>query len=257
MILFVMFGALIGAFVAGPAGLVVGGLLGYALGRLMLDRLLPRGLHAVREQFLDSTFAVMGAVCKADGRVSREEIRVAEHFFGILGLTEDQRRAAQAAFNRGKSEGFDLYGEVVTLRGVVGQNRALLQLFVHVQLSAIAADGRVHDNEHRLMLRIARALGLSEADVERLEAGLRSAAGVSEPEAQEVPDDYAVLGVTPSASDAEIKKAYRRLMSRHHPDKLAARGLPESMRPVAEERVREIRMAYDRVVRQRRQRGAA
>ena len=257
MTLFVLIGALVGLFMGGFAGLVLGGILGYGLGRYLLNHLLPRGLGAVREQFIDSTFAVMGAVCKADGVVSRDEIRVAEQFFDILGLSPDQRRAAQTSFNRGKCEGFDLYGEVVRLRGMVGNNRALLQLFLHVQLSAIAADGTVHAKERRILQRIAHALGLSDTDVERLLASIRGAAGTAETSATGLDDAYAALGITPSASDAEIKKAYRRLMSQHHPDKLAGRGMPESMRPVAEERVREIRCAYDRITEQRSKRRAA
>ena len=257
MILFVLIGALIGLFVGGFAGLVLGAILGYGVGRYMFNRLLPRGLGAIREQFLDSTFAVMGAVCKADGVVSHDEIRVAEQFFDILGLSPEQRRAAQDSFNNGKCEGFDLYGEVVKLRGMVGNNRALLQLFLHVQLSAIAADGVVHAAERRILQRIARALGLSELDVERLLASIRGAAGAAETSTTGLDDAYAALGVRSSASDAEIKKAYRRLMSQHHPDKLAGRGMPESMRPVAEERVREIRCAYDRITEQRSKRRAA
>ena len=58
-------------------------------------------------------------------------------------------------------------------------------------------------------------------------------------------DAYAALGVTPESSGAEIKRAYRKLISQNHPDKLASRGLPESMRAVAEERSREINSAYD------------
>lgn len=251
MTLFVLSGALVGLFLGGLAGLFVGGLVGYAVGQFTLNSLLPGSLGAIREQFLDSTFAVMGAVCKADGRVNRDEIRVAEQFFDILGLSPDQRLAAQEAFDRGKCEGFDLYGEVVKLGKMVGNNRALLQLFVHVQLSAITADGIVHENEHRIFVRIARGLGLSERDVERLEAGLRGVAGTRQPDDQKIPDAYATLGVSPSASDAEVRMAYRRLMSRHHPDKLAARGMPENMRSVAEERVREIRQAYDSIVEQR------
>lgn len=257
MTLFVLIGALVGLFIGGLAGLVFGGLLGYGLGLFMLNHLLPRGLGAIREQFFDSTFAVMGAVCKADGVVSRDEIRVAEQFFDILGLSAQQRTEAQASFNRGKCEGFDLYGEVVKLRGMVGNNRALLQLFLHVQLSAMAADGVVHDKEFRIFQRIAHALGLSDGDVKRLLAGLRGSSGTSQSSDGGLGDDYAVLGVTPSASDAEIKKAYRRLMSQHHPDKLAARGMPENMRPVAEERVREVRRAYDRISERRERKPAA
>ena len=81
-----------------------------------------------------------------------------------------------------------------------------------------------------------------------LRAGARSGgagqAGVRPPSVW-LEDAYTALGVAPSASDAEVKRAYRHLVSENHPDKLAARGLPESMRQLAEERTREINVAYD------------
>jgi DnaJ like chaperone protein len=251
MILFILVGGLIGLFAGGVSGLLVGLILGWGLGLLVFETILPRALGVNQEQFLDSTFAVMGAVCKADGKISPEEIRVVEHFFGLLGLSPEQRQAAQASFDRGKCEGFDLAGEVGVARGVVGNNRPLLQLFLQVQLSAIAADGIVNDHEHRIFLRIALFLGLGEDDVERLLATLRGASGTSQTPDDCLHDAYATLGVSPSDSEAEIKLAYRRLMSRHHPDKLASRGMPDSMRPIAEKRVREVRRAYDMINEQR------
>ena len=58
-------------------------------------------------------------------------------------------------------------------------------------------------------------------------------------------DYYSILGITKTASAAEIKKAYRRLMSQHHPDKLVAKGLPDEMITLATEKTQEIRKAYD------------
>lgn len=261
MFLFVMIGGAIGLMVGGFGGVLLGAAVGYGIGHVMTRVLLPRGVGLIQRQFLDSTFAVMGALCKADGVVSSDEIRVAEQFFGRLGLTRDQRGAARASFNRGKEAGFDLAAEVERLRGAVRGNPALLQLFLQVQLSAIAADGVLHDAEHRMLLRVARLLGLSELDLKRLEATLRGAAagpgGQTPDKADRLGDAYATLGVDASASDAEIKKAYRRLMSKHHPDKLAARGMPESMRSVAAERTHEIRKAYDLIREQRGSRNAA
>ncbi|MEX0914625.1 MAG: co-chaperone DjlA [Wenzhouxiangellaceae bacterium] len=256
MLLFILIGAVLGLLAGGFGGAVLGAVAGGVLGRLLLTVLFARGRDAVRAQFLDSTFAVMGAVCKADGRVTDDEIRVAEQFFSRLALSERQRKSAMAAFNRGKARDFDLDAELAGLRTVARHNQPLLQLFLQVQLAAIAADGVVHDNEHAMLVRIARNLGLSEADVERLIAMLRGGSGARAGDTPEragvrLEDAYATLGVKPDATDAEVKKAYRRLMSKHHPDKLASHGMPESMRPVAEERTREIRKAYDVIVAQR------
>ena len=118
-------------------------------------------------------------------------------------------------------------------------------MFLQMQLAAVAADGEVHAEEHALLLRIARGLGLSEADVQRLEAALRG--GGRGPSRDDLAAAYATLGVQADASDSEVRQAYRRLMSENHPDKLAAKGLPESMRPVAEEKTRNITAAYDRI----------
>jgi DnaJ like chaperone protein len=101
-----------------------------------------------------------------------------------------------------------------------------------------------------MLVRIARRLGLHESDVARLEALLRAATGGpsaagAPPTKDRLADAYSALGISPDASAAEVKRAYRKLMSQNHPDKLAARGLPESMRAVAEERSREINSAYD------------
>jgi len=261
--LFVVIGGLVGLFAGGVSGLFAGAAVGYGIGVLMLRVLLPHGRGVIEKQFLVSTFAVMGALCKADGRVSRDEIRVAEHFFGQLGLSPEQRKVARAAFNRGKAPGFDLAAEIERLRSVVRSNPALLQLFLQIQFSAIAADGLLHDAERRLLRRVARLLGLAEADVNRLEAMLSGAAGAAPGQdagghaGSSLDDAYATLGVKPSASDAEVKKAYRRLMSRYHPDKLASQGLPDGMREMAKERVRQVRGAYDRIKQARQGREAA
>lgn len=248
MLLFVFFGALIGLMIGGKIGLIMGIVAGLGVGVLMRRVLMTSVAGGIQQQFIDTTFAVMGALCKADGRVTPEEIQVAEQYFDKLVLGTEQRRAAREAFNRGKEPGFDLYGEVRALRTLLRFNKAFLQLFLQIQLSAISADGRIHDKEHRLMLRVARALGLSDVDVERLEAMLKSAS-VDPARASEsdLENAYSTLGVASSASDADVKKAYRRLMSKYHPDKFASRGLSENMREVARERVRDIRKAYDTI----------
>ncbi len=238
----IILGALIGLAIGGLRGLIVGVVLGYLLGR-RLRQAAREHLVRIQAQFLDSTFAVMGALSKADSVVTRDEISAAEAVFAQLGLIGERRLAAIAAFNRGKAPGFDLDAEVAQLARICRGRRQLLQLFLQVQLSAIAADGVVHPAEHEMLVRVARRLGFSEADLAQLEALLRANAARPSPR-QKLDAAYAALGVAASATDAEIKRAYRRLMSENHPDKLAVKGLPESMRAIAEERTREISTAY-------------
>lgn len=243
----VVIGALIGAFTGGFAGMLIGGAIGYAISWAVRASVLG-SLKVAQNQLLDSTFSVMGALCKADNVVTRDEIQVVERIFAQLRLTDAQKTEAKAAFNRGKQPDFDLDAAVDAFGAIARGRGPLVQLFLQLQTMAVAADGQVHAAEHDMLVRIARRLGLSERDVAQLEALLRTGgqrAPGGPPPASRLKDAYEALGLKEGATPAEIKRQYRRLMSQNHPDKLAARGLPESMRAVAEERSREINTAYD------------
>lgn len=249
MLFFVLLAALMGLWIGGARGFFIGALAGFVLHRLARESARKR-LTEVHARFIDTTFAVMGALCKADGVVTTDEIRVAEQIFERLQLSPEQKSAAKAAFNRGKAPQFDLEGEVRLFTRTVPPGSILFHLFLQLQLMAVAADGEVHPAEHAMLVRVARLLGLTEFHVAQLEALLRAAAGAppasrATASKQRLDDAYAALGVTPEATESEIKRAYRKMISENHPDKLAAKGLPESMRQFAEERAREINAAYD------------
>ncbi len=238
MNIFIIIGCIIGFTTGKWTGLIIGGFIGHWISRALRNVM----AKTIQTRFLDATFAVMGAVCKADGQVSGNEIKVAEALFDRLRLSADARRSAKEAFNRGKEAGFDLDSEVVDFAKACRGQRAVIMMFLQVQLAAITADGDVHPAEHKILVRIARGLGLSEAEVLRLEATLRAPGRASK---NKLDDAYATFGVDSNISDSDLKKSYRKLMSENHPDKLASRGLPESMRQMAEEKTRNITAAYD------------
>jgi DnaJ like chaperone protein len=246
---FVIIGGFIGLISGGFVGLLVGAAIGYAAD-WGVKKTVFGTLRVAQNQLMDSTFSIMGALCKTDGFVSQAEINVVEQIFNMLRLGDEQRKQAKAAFSRGKQPDFDLDVAVDQFATVTRKRGPLLQLFLQLQCMAVAADGRVDPAEHAMLVRVATRLGLQERDVRQLEALLRAAtsgatSGSMHDVKSRLDDSYEALGVSPDANDSEVKRAYRKLISANHPDKLASKGLPESMRPVAEERSRELNKAYD------------
>lgn len=247
----IFFCAFLGLWFGGLQGLFMGLVVGYVL-RGAARALLGGSLRAAHGRFVDATFAVAGAITKADGVVTRDEINAIESLFVRLRLSAEQIQAAKAAFNRGKADGFDLDAEVDGFAQLARSSSALLHSFLQVQMLAALADGELHPTEHQMLVRVAQRLGLSPRDVAQLEAMLRAASrgatggGSSPPPPkQQASDAYEVLGVDPEATDAEIKQVYRKLIRENHPDKLASKELPEGVRALAEERARDINSAYE------------
>ena len=256
-----LLGGTFGFLVGGPIGAVLGAALGRHFGRSIASiearagagAGAGAGAHAPdRERaqlvFFTATFGVMGQVAKADGHVSPDEIRLANRVMDELGLDAEQRRAARAIFNEGKSARFPLDDVLDQLQVECGRATNLLRMFLEIQVQAAWADGGVHPEERRLLQRAAARLGFSETvylEIERMVgAGAHTRRQASGPTLE---DAYKTLGVSADAPDADVKRAYRRLMSRHHPDKLASKGLPEEMMRAATERTQQIKAAWDRV----------
>ena len=249
-----LLGGTFGFLVGGPIGAVLGAAVGRSFGRAVgsveagSEPPGASGRERAQLAFFAATFGVMGQVAKADGHVSPDEIRLANRVMDELGLDLEQRRAARAIFNEGKSSRFPLDDVLDQLRAECGRSTNVLRMFLEIQAQAAWADGGIDPEERRLLLRIAARLGFPEAaylEIERMigagaQTGGRSAGPTLE-------DAYETLGVSPDAPDAEVKRAYRRLMSRHHPDKLASKGLPEEMMRAATERTQQIKAAWDRV----------
>ncbi|MES9991708.1 MAG: co-chaperone DjlA [Candidatus Thiodiazotropha sp.] len=258
-------GGAFGFMLGGPLGALLGAALGHRFDKglqgLPNDQISwgPGDRERVQTAFFTATFSVMGHLAKADGRVSPDEIKLAEALMAQMSLSSEMRNTAIHLFNEGKADDFPLDDVVEQFRQECHRRQTLIQMFLEIQIQAAYADGQLHSEEESLLLHICSLLNVSEFTFRRLErmiraqfhaqGGVGGAGGRAAPRSQgpSLEDAYAILNVTPNVSDKEVKRAYRRLMSQHHPDKLVSKGLPEEMMKMAAQKTDEIKKAYERV----------
>jgi DnaJ like chaperone protein len=251
-------GTLIGGTLGYMFGGPLGALLGAALGR-NFDHGIALGdspqyssgdTERVQAAFFTATFSVMGHIAKSDGQVTHDEIATARHIMQQMQLNAAQREAAMRLFNEGKNPGFPLLEVLAQFKRECHRRRNLIQMFLEIQIATVLADARIHQTERALLHHIGAALGFDRDHIEQL---FHVAGGAHKASPQQaLQEAYAVLGASPADTDDVIKKAYRRLMNQHHPDKLVAKGLPEEMLKIATEKAQEIQKAYE-LIKQHRQ----
>ncbi|RUR11372.1 co-chaperone DjlA [Legionella sp. km772] len=289
-------------------GKLIGGLLGYmaagsigAFIGLLVGNLFDKGLasHFARPHFLyhaekkreiqkiffEATFAVMGHIAKADGRVSAQEIQMAKVLMKEMRLNRQQKELAQRLFNEGKQLTFRLDLVLNELRRACRTNRELLKLFIDIQYRAAHVDG-LSIKKIKALDMIFSQLGFAplhqqfrfyedfsyynnqqtqygeaqdsfQEEYQRQQHSQRQQQeqqrqnsyqryqGTYQKSSNSLDHAYALLEVSPQASKQEVKKAYRRLLSKNHPDKLIAQGLPEAMIKIANEKTHKIMKAYE------------
>lgn len=256
-------GGLLGGLVLGPIGAALGLLLGHQFDEESETGGEPataEDLAAIGERLFRTTFHIMGYVAKSDGRVSELEIAAARAVMQELRLNEAQVLDAIACFSAGKAPGFDVAGELAALRSVCRGRPDLARIFVEIQVRAALAGNNLDGPVRPLLGRIAAGLGVSALEMMHIETVLRIQRAGFRPDAmrgaaaardRDLEEAYRVLETNAGASDEQVAKAYRRQLQRHHPDKLKAHGLPESMLAHAKARTQQIIEAWE-IVRARR-----
>lgn len=257
-----LIGFFAGLFMKGPLGAILGLLAGWWLDNTIAHVSGNKGRRAdaprfaftpfnrkAQQIFQSAMFGCLGHLAKADGKVSTAEIRVAEQLMQQLRLNAQQRKMAISQFRLGKSSNYPLESELAPFAAMTQAMPHLRRLFIEILLNGALSDGAISAAERQVLERVASALRLSIAELDRLISQRHRQYSADSTAAE--PDPYQVLGISQQSDNQDIKKAYRQLMSQYHPDKMSGRDVPKTMRDYADQRVREVRAAYDKLRKQR------
>jgi len=246
-----VFGFIIGFMFGRFAGAIFGLWLGHMYDRRQSIQAGLGGSVKRQALFFNTTFAVMGHVAKASGQVTNVDIRIATTLMDQMKLTGQARADAQAAFREGKESDFDIHTCLKTFRQISMGRRDVLQMFLEIQIQTALSDAKLDPQERAVLSTIAQELGFTQQQLDQLLARWQAEFNFHQQGGSghqtSVSDAYDMLAVNESMSDQDIKRAYRKLMNEHHPDKLVAKGLPPEMMALAKSKAQDIQAAYNRI----------
>ncbi len=235
-----------GKWLGGGLGFAMGGLIGALLGFLVgsvIDRTTiqtstysRRSVGTSQGDFGMSLLVLVAAVMKADGQVVKSELDYVKQFF----VRQFGQESAKQALLMLK----DILKQDIPVRDVCEQIRAnmdyasRLQL-LHLLFNVSLADKAIHRTEVDLLEKISSALGVNSSD-------FLSIKNMFIPETD---SSYKILEIEPSATNEEVKKAYRRMAMKYHPDKVSHLG--DDFRKTADEKFKKVNESYDKIKKER------
>lgn len=237
----------LGKWIAGALGWAmfgpIGGILGYLFAANM-ERLAEASVgygdeqnwnQGQRNSFLMSLLVLSAAVIKADGKVTSQEISKLREFFAA-NFGAQAADEAESVVRELVQKEFNLYEVCGQIRSCMDYSQRL-QLFYYL-VSLGACDG-LHQREIDVLETIATYIGLPKTEADSIFAQFRPSND----------SNYRILGITPDATDEEVKKAYRKMAVQYHPDKVATLG--EDVQKAAEEKFKAVSQAYESICRER------
>ena len=237
-----MYGKLIGSGLGWTLGGPIGALAGFVLGTLfdLTDksdsRSFQRGVQTTPNDYLFSLLVLVSAILKADGKIMKSELDYVKEFFKANFGIEGAQNAIKVLQDLTKQNipVTDVCHQIKNYMDYPGR----LQL-IHFLFGLAASDGEIHPEEIKLIKHISVSLGISSADYTSIEAMMIPKTDWA----------YDVLEITPSASDEEVKKAYRRMAVKYHPDKVSYLG--EEVQQAANEKFKKVNEAYQLISKER------
>jgi DnaJ like chaperone protein len=237
----------LGAMIAGPIGAVIGAALGASMGGGQQLQTGADGYQTQQRQaiFFTAAFSMFGKLAKADGRVCPNEIAAIEKISKeALGLDAQTRDYAIKVFTQAKNSGEPFASFANQFGSFFAHDHQLCRLMMSILFQVAMADGELHPQEEAMLLEAKNAFQIQES----LYQALRNQFVGQHSSSVSLAKHYENLGVSSSATTAEIKKAYRQKAAEYHPDKIESKGLPPEFIKFANDRLAEINASYDAII---------
>ena len=250
-----LLGGTLGFFLGGPFGMIAGAVFGH----MMIDRaadgssgegnsdgrfyFVNTGYNRSQMVFFVGAFSMLAKLASADGQVSDAARRkINEFMVNDLRLTGQSYDYAQGIFNQALAQNSSFEDLADQFYENFKGSPQLLNMMVDIFYRVAMVDGRMSANESNLIDYAVRVFRIPSSihDSIRRKYNVRGASKA-----------YAVLGLPESATEAEIKKAYRKLILEYHPDAVAAKGMADEFKEYATKRFREIQEAYETICSER------
>jgi DnaJ like chaperone protein len=214
-----------------------GSIIGYTAGSFIEKLIKKEYSHGEeRGDFTMALLVLSAAVMKADGKIMKSELSFVKDFL-IKNFGQESARNKLDILRQLLDKDIDLYQSCEKVRLNIPYS-SKLQL-IHYLFGIACADGLCSGIEKDLISRIANLIGLSIADYKTIEAMYF----------EQTDSAYIILQISKEASDEEVKKAYKRMCIKYHPDKVASLG--EQAQQAAKEKFQEINNAYEKIKKER------
>ena len=226
-------GAAAGWFFGGP----IGGIIGYYVGKNIFDSKIDN-----KTAFEISLLILSSVVIKADGKVLKSELDYVKKFFTNT-FGEKKSNEYFRMFNNLNKQDFSSKLRQVCLQLNSHINHSSRLEIIHFLFGVAASDNDIHPKEVETIKRIATYMNINPYDFESIKSMFLAKGGVSSEQ------HYTVLGITKDATDTQVKKAYRKMAVKYHPDKL--QGVSEDIKKLAEEKFMKVKEAYEQIMKGR------
>ena len=236
-------GGTIGFALGGPLGAIFGAAFGHAFDSgTELDASGNRQRLSSVEQhqltFFVAAFSMLAKLAQSDGRVSPEEIDSIEGFMDKdLRLNPESRNAAVNIFRTALNAPGTFDDFARQFYGQFSHQPQMLEVMIDILIRVAVADGTMTAGEEQLILSAVNTFHFSGVRYQQLKSQYIQTADKA----------YAVLGCSPDDTDDQVKRHYRQRVQEYHPDKIAAKGLPDEFTRFAHDKFREIQDAWEQI----------